>query len=312
MTRPIVAYKSDPRRGAVWHEVFAREAPELELLDWAAGDARAAAASYLVAWTPPDELPRALPRLEALFCIGAGIDHMPLAGLPDSVALVRMVDPALARSMAEYVVLAVLALHRDWPAYRTDQAAGRWQARPLALAANRRVGVMGLGEMGRAGLEALRPFGFPLRGWSASPKAIPGVDCFAGPAELAAFLAETDILVCLLPLTEETRGILNASTFAALPRGAGLVNAARGGHLVEADLLAALAEGRIAAAVLDVLSPEPPPPDHPLLAHPAVIATPHVASATHPESAARQVIAGIRAHRAGRPIPNRVDRRQGY
>ncbi|WP_279357820.1 2-hydroxyacid dehydrogenase [Methylobacterium indicum] len=307
----LVAYKSDPVRGAVWHEIFSREAPDLRLVDWAP-EGEAADARFLVAWTPPDDLPRAMPRLEALFCIGAGIDHLPVAALPPAVQVVRMVDPNLTASMVEYVVMAVLALHRDMPFYRSEQAAGRWTPRPVRPAATRRVGIMGLGVLGQAAARAVAGFGFPVRGWSATPKSLDGIETFAGDAALGDFLAGTDILVCLLPLTPATRGLLDRRLFDRLPEGAGLVNSGRGGHVVEADLLAALETGRLGAAILDVLDREPPSADHPLLSHPRVMVTPHVASATQPEGAARQVIAGVRAHLRGEPIPHAIDRRQGY
>lgn len=311
MTRPVIAYKSDPVRGAVWHEIFAREAPDLRLVDWTP-EGEAAEAPYLVAWTPPPDLARAMPRLEALFCIGAGIDHLPVHELPRTVQVVRMVDPNLTASMVEYVVMAVLALHRDLPFYRTEQAAGRWTPRPVRPAAERRVGLMGLGVLGQAAARALSGFGFPVRGWSASPKSLDGIETFAGDAELGQFLSGADILVCLLPLTPATRGLLNRNLFAQLPSGAALVNAGRGGHAVEADLLAALETGQLSGAVLDVLATEPPPAGHPLLAHPRVMVTPHVASATQPAGAARQVIQGVRAHLRGEPIAHAVDRSQGY
>ncbi|TGD95839.1 2-hydroxyacid dehydrogenase [Methylobacterium nonmethylotrophicum] len=311
MIPPLIAYKSDPVRGAVWHDIFAREAPDLRLVDWTP-DGEAAEARFLVAWTPPPDLPRAMPRLEALFCIGAGIDHLPVRELPPAVQVVRMVDPNLTASMVEYVVMAVLALHRDLPFYRIEQAGGRWTPRPVKPAAERRVGIMGLGVLGQAAARAVAGFGFPVRGWSASPKALDGVETFAGDDALGAFLSGTDILVCLLPLTAATRGLLDGDLFARLSPGAGLVNAGRGGHVVEADLVAALEGGRLSGAVLDVLATEPPPAGHPLLAHPRVIATPHVASATQPAGAARQVIQGVRAHLRGEPIPHAVDRSQGY
>lgn len=311
MTSPVVAYKSDPVRGAVWHEIFAREAPDLRLVDWDP-EGEAAQARYLVAWTPPADLPRAMPRLEALFCIGAGIDHLPVHELPQAVQVVRMVDPNLTASMVEYVVMAVLALHRDLPFYRTEQAAGRWTPRPVRPATERRVGLMGLGVLGQAAARALAGFGFPVRGWSASPKTLDEIETFAGDATLSDFLSGTDILVCLLPLTPATRGLLNRDLFAQLPPGAGLVNAGRGGHAVEADLLAALDSGQLSGAVLDVVATEPPPAGHPLLAHPLVMVTPHVASATQPAGAARQVIQGVRAHLRGEPIAHAIDRSQGY
>ncbi len=311
MTVPLIAYKSDPVRGAVWHEIFAREAPDLRLVDWTP-DGEAAQAPYLVAWTPPPDLPRAMPRLEALFCIGAGIDHLPVHVLPPSVQVVRMVDPNLTASMVEYVVMAVLALHRDLPFYRTEQAAGRWTPLPVRPATERRVGLLGLGVLGQAAARALSGFGFPVRGWSASPKSLGGIETFAGDAALGDFLSGIDILVCLLPLTPATRGLLNSDLFARLAPGAGLVNVGRGGHAVEADLLAALEGGQLSGAVLDVLATEPPQAGHPLLAHPRVMATPHVASATQPAGAARQVIQGVRAHLRGEPIAHAINRAHGY
>ena len=304
-----VVYKSDAERGAVWHAIFAAEAPTLRLVDWSP---RVAAARYLVAWTPPVDLARAMPGLAVYFNIGAGIDHLPLTEIGEAVSIVRMVDPELTRSMVEYVTLAVLAQHRDLPAYLEAQREDRWAALPVRRAADHTVGLLGLGVLGQAVAKALIGFGFPVRGWSASAKRLDGVESFAGREALPAFLGATRSLVCLLPLTADTRGILDAALFAALPRGAGLVNVGRGGHLVEADLVGALDAGRLASAVLDVLSREPPPAGHPLFAHPRVIATPHIASTTHPATAARQVIRAVRAHLGGEPMDNVVDRRRGY
>lgn len=304
-----VVYRSDARRGAVWHAVFAAEAPDLALRDWpeAAGEAR-----YLVAWTPPDGLDRAMPRLEVLFNLGAGIDHLPLDAIGPQVALVRMVDPELTRSMVDYVLFAVLAQLRDVPDYLAAQRAGRWEAMPVRRAAEHGVGILGLGVLGRAVAGALLGLGFPVRGWSASPKDVPGVETFAGRDALPAFLAGCRSLVCLLPLTVATRGIVDAALLSRLPQGGGLINVGRGGHVVEADLLAALDSGQLASAVLDVLAEEPPRAGHPLFAHPRVLATPHVASTAHPATAARQVIRAVRRHRRGDAMEHVVDRQRGY
>lgn len=186
---------------------------------------------------------------------------------------------------------------------------GRFLARP---AATRRIGVMGLGCLGRAVLERLVALGFPLAGWSRSSVELPGVECFAGTDGLPAFLARTDILVCLLPLTEESGGILDRRLFAGLPKGASRVNVGRGGHLVAEDLLVALANGTLSAAVLDVTEPEPLPPDHPFWNHSRILLTPHVASQTRPESAALAVIDNLRRHAAGEPLIGLVDRTRGY
>lgn len=306
-----IVYKSDPVRGQVWKDIFEAELPFASFRMWPE-IGQASDVEYLIAWTTPPDLEGTFPNLKILFGVGAGIDQLDLEAIPERVQIVRMVDPDLTRGMVEYATSSVLALHRDLPHYIADQRAGRWQPRPVRRAAERRVGIMGLGVLGRALIDALRPFGFPLRGWSASPKAIPDVETFAGNGQLPAFLSGCDILVCLLPLTDDTRGLLCASTFGHLPKGAKLLNVARGGHLVEADLLDALSSGQIDCAILDVLQHEPPVSDHPLLKHPRVVVTPHIASATHPASAARRVCRLIEQHRAGLPLEDVVDRRRGY
>jgi glyoxylate/hydroxypyruvate reductase A len=179
-------------------------------------------------------------------------------------------------------------------------------------AGTRRVGVMGMGALGRAALAQLRQLGFDCAGWNRSRRDEPGVRCYAGAEELPQFLARTDILVCLLPLTPETRGILDGALFDRLPAGASLVNAGRGGHLVEADLLAALERGQLVAAVLDVCEPEPLPPQHPFWQHPRIWLTPHVASMTQPGTAVEAVLENLRRHAAGLPLEGLVDRARGY
>jgi glyoxylate/hydroxypyruvate reductase A len=292
-----VVYKSDPVRGEVWRRIFAEEAPEMALRFWPeAGDT--SETRYLAAWIPPDELARRFPRLDILFSMGAGVDQLDIAAISANVEIVRMVDHELTRSMVEYAVCGVLALHRDIPIYLRDQRQGQWAPLPVRRAVDRSVGIMGLGVLGTALASALAPFGFKLRGWSRSPKSIEGMETFAGAGELHTFLSGSEILVVLLPLTVSTRGMLDAAAFAALPHGARLLNVGRGGHVVEADLAEALASGRIDCAMLDVLAEEPPPQDHPLMRHPRVMVTPHIASATYPVSAARRVIELIRRRAA--------------
>lgn len=304
-------YKSDPVRGAVWARLFAERAPQYPFHVWPeTGDP--AAVRFLAAWIPPPDLTRLFPNLEVLFSAAAGIDQFDLAALPPDLPIVRMIEPGIARGMVEYVCWAVLGLHRDMPAYLREQRAEAWTQLRVLPAANRRVGVLGLGVLGCAVLEQLRGFGFDCAGWSRSRHDVAGVACFAGPGELPAFLARTDILVCLLPLTASTRGILARPVFDALPAGAALVNAGRGGHLVEADLLRALDEGRISRAILDVFEPEPLPADHPFWSHPRVLLTPHVASDTQRETAAEAILENIARHRAGEPLLGLIDRSHGY
>jgi glyoxylate/hydroxypyruvate reductase A len=208
--------------------------------------------------------------------------------------------------------MAVLALHRDLITCIAQQRREEWTPFRVRLASTRRVGILGLGLLGEAVCRKLSGFGFEVAGWSRSRRGIEGTVCYAGPAEMTEFLARTDILVCLLPLTDDTRGILGAELFGGLPRGARLVNAARGGHLDLNALLAPLDKGQISAAVLDVTDPEPLPPGHPLWSDPRVLLTPHVASMAQPETAVDVVLENLRRHRAGEPLLGLIDRSRGY
>ena len=304
-------YKADPERGAEWARLFAQKAPELPFRLWPdIGDP--ADVRYLAAWEPPDDLAQRFPNLDILFSVGAGVDQFDVSRLPPDLPVVRMVEPGIVDGMVEYVTLATLALHRDLIDYIAQQRARVWEPIRLRSAAGRRVGVLGLGMLGSAVLEKLRGFGFDCAGWSRSPRALDGVRCFAGAGALPDFLARTDILGCLLPLSDATRGILNRELFARLPKGAALINAGRGGHLVEADLITALDSGHLSAAVLDVAEAEPPTPDYPFWTHPRILLTPHVASMTQPDTAVSVVLDNIRRHQSGEPLRGLVDRARGY
>ncbi|MGQ3354837.1 MAG: 2-hydroxyacid dehydrogenase [Phreatobacter sp.] len=306
-----ILYKANPVRGAEWARHFAALAPDVPFHVWP-DLPDPASVRHLATWVPPDDIAGTFPNLELVFSVGAGVDQFDFAKVPAHVPLVRMLEPHIAESMVEYVSLAVLALHRDLPRFLDQQRREVWKEIQITAAARRRVGVMGLGRLGQGVLERLKVFGFPLAGWNRSPRQIAGVDCYTGADALADFLARTDILVCLLPLTPETRGILDARLFAALPTGAMLVNVGRGGHLVQDDLLAALDGGHLAAAMLDVADPEPLPAGHPFWQHEKIILTPHIASMTHPETAVRFVLDTIARHRRGEPLPGLVDRSRGY
>jgi glyoxylate/hydroxypyruvate reductase A len=303
-------YKADPVRGAEWARLLAERAPQIEFRLWPdVGDP--ARVRYLAAWLPPEDL-QAFSNLDILFSIGAGIDQFDLAALPPELPLVRMVEPGIAAGMAEYVTLAVLAIHRHWPAYVAQQRRNEWRALRVRPASSCRVGVLGLGVLAQAALAQLVALGFDCAGWSRSVHDIAGVECHAGPAALPGFLARCDILVCLLPLTPDTRGILDRALFDALPRGAALVHVGRGGHLVQQDLLDALDRGQLAQAVLDVCEPEPPPSGHPFFQHPAIVLTPHIASMTQPETAVEAVLDNLLRHHRGQPLDGLVDRGRGY
>jgi glyoxylate/hydroxypyruvate reductase len=304
-------YKANTTRGMAWARHFAARAPDLPFRLWPdVGDP--AQVRYLAAWMPPENIAATFRNLELIFSVGAGVDQFDLSQLPAHVPLIRMLEPGIAEGMVEYVTMAVLALHRDLVHFIAQQRQQTWREIQTTQATKRRVGVMGLGQLGQAALERLKPFGFPLAGWNRSPRSIEGVSCYAGQEALPDFLAQTDILVCLLPLTDETHGILNASLFERLPRGARLVNVGRGGHLVEAELIEALERGILSAAVVDVAAQEPLPAGHPFWHHPRILLTPHIASMTSPETAVEYVLETIARHRRGEDLPGRVDRERGY
>lgn len=306
-----VLYKANTVRGAEWARFFAERAPDVPFRLWPdIGDP--AEVRYLVAWVPPDNIATSFPNLELVFSVGAGVDQFDATKLPAHIPLVRMLEPGIAETMVEYVIMAVLALHRDLLDFIAQQKEQVWREIRITPAKRRRIGVLGLGQLGQAVLERLKAFEFPLSGWNRSPRGIEGVTCYAGPDSLPDFLAQTDILVCLLPLTDDTRAILNADLFARLPRGAGLVNVGRGPHLVEADFLAALDSGALSGAVLDVAEPEPLPAGHPFWSHPRILLTPHNASMTTPDTAVDFVLDVIARHRRGEDLAGRVDRSRGY
>jgi len=299
---------------AEWRGHFAEFAPGLECRWWDDPALDPAAVDFALVWDPePGRLAR-LPRLRAIFGSGAGVDAIVAdPDLPRHVPLVRCVPPEATQRMAEFVVWAVLSLNRDSRRMAIAQARREWDYFEAPCAATERsVGIMGLGSMGLRAAEVLRGIGVPVLGWSRTRKAIPGVECFAGWAELPGFLARSAVLACLLPATPETEGIIAAPLLAALPRGAGLVQAGRGVHQVLPDILAALDSGQLSGAVLDVFEPEPLESDSPAWTHPRVTVTPHVASLPSRRERARYVAGCIARLGRGEPLPNLFDPARGY
>ena len=266
----------------------------------------------LVANPAPGSL-HGLPALRLIQSLWAGVDRLlGDASVPTHVPLARMVDPAMNETMAQTALWAVLSLHRGFFGYAAQQRAGVWRAHPLRRADETTVAVLGLGQMGRTTARRLAQSGYRVIGWSRREAQVEGVQVHAGEAALPQVLAAAQIVVNLLPLTPAARGLFDAQAFARMPRGASLVNLARGAHVVEADLLAALADGHLQHAVLDVFATEPLPPAHAFWSHPAITVLPHVAAQTDPRSAAQIAARNVRALRAGGPLEHLVDRATGY
>ncbi|MEZ4699594.1 MAG: glyoxylate/hydroxypyruvate reductase A [Rhodothermales bacterium] len=300
------------RAMTAWVDALHAVAPEIDLRIWP-DDGPPEDVAMAVTWKHPAGVLRRYPNLKAVLSLGAGIDHfLTDDALPAGPAYGRIVDPQLVAGMSQYVAAAVLDAHRGFAGYRQHQAERRWQPEAYAPAGEWPVGLLGLGAMGMDAARVLRALGYPVLGWSTSPKPDAPFETFTGEAGLDRMLPRCRALVCLLPLTGRTRGILDRSLFDRLPRGAYLINAARGGHLVEADLTAALEAGRLAGAWLDVFNEEPLPAAHPFWTHPAITVTPHIASITNPVSAAPQVVADYRSALAGRALTFPVDLERAY
>jgi glyoxylate/hydroxypyruvate reductase A len=319
----VIVATSEASRGA-WAAALRAAGLRVRVADYAAPPPTAAElekVEFAVVWDPPRGLLAACPRLRAVQSMGAGVDAVLALGdaIPD-LPLLRIVDPLMAQRMATWVLWAVVNSQRRADAYLEAQRAARWDKGVEAFTpvdnGALRVGVMGLGAMGGAAADALAALGYRVSAWTRTARPPrPGVArAFHGAAQLGAFAAALDVAVCLLPLTPETRGVLNARFFASMPPGGVVVNAARGGHLVEADLLAALDAGHLRGAVLDVADPEPPPADSRLWRHPAVRLFPHVASMTNVETAVQQIVASRECVLRGEVPPGAalVDRRRGY
>jgi glyoxylate/hydroxypyruvate reductase A len=300
-----------------WDARFRALAPARDIRLWPDRVGDPVDIAYACAWKPPSGLLAGFPNLKAIFSLGAGVDH--LAGdqnLPD-VPLVRIVDPDLTMRMNEYVALHVLLIHRRQRLYDAQQRERVWRDHDQWPAADVAVGIMGLGVLGRAAADMLRRLGFNVAGWSRTPKAIQNIATFHGAKGLDEFLARTELLVCLLPLTPATEGLLNLVLLRKLKRdgvlgGAYLINAGRGRLQVDADILAALDEGSLAGATLDVFPTEPLPRDSPLWTHPKITITPHNAAASDPRSLAVNVLDQIERFERGLPLDNVVDRARGY
>jgi glyoxylate/hydroxypyruvate reductase A len=295
-----------------WLAELRAEFPDAQLRVWQEGDN--APADYAVVWKPPLAMLQPRAELKAVFNIGAGVDAILRFGdaLPAGVPIVRLDDAGMGVQMAEYVTHAVLRYFRRLDEYERQARAGQWKQLEMRDRQDFSIGILGLGVLGTQVALALDQHGFPLHGWSRTPKDVPGVQCHTGAEGLDRFLRNSRVLVCLLPLTADTTGVLNQATLAKLPQGAYLINIARGPHLVEEDLLKLVQNGHIAGATLDVFHEEPLPSAHPFWQEPRITITPHVAATTGRAESIRQIAGKIRAMERGEPIAGVVDRTRGY
>ncbi|MBK6868220.1 MAG: glyoxylate/hydroxypyruvate reductase A [Burkholderiales bacterium] len=307
----ILLCNRDDRPVDAWLRDLHRLLPEAQVDVWRPG--LPPEYDYALVWGPPQQLFDEQPQLKAAFNLGAGVDRLLALRLPPGLQVLRLEDAGMGVQMAEYVCHALIRFFREFDAYDRQQQASDWTLRPPRSRADCPVGIMGLGVLGTRVAQAVRQFEFPLLGWSRSRRDLPGMRCFAGDGELDDFLAAARVLVCLLPLTEATHGILNRARLARLRPGAYLINLARGALVVEDDLREQLDQGHLAGATLDVVRQEPLPPGHWLWAHPRVTLTPHISGMTVREDALRQVAQGVRALERGGDAPSGlVQRARGY
>jgi len=283
--------------------------PQASVELWAPG---APAADYAVVWAPPQQFLDEQAQLKALFNIGAGVDALLQLRLPPKTRVVRLDDAGMSVQMAEYVCHALIRHFREFDHYAADVAQGKWSYRRPRLRTECPVGIMGLGVLGQRVAKAVAQFDFPVLGWSRSVKQVEGVRCFAGQTQLPEFLAHSKVLVCLLPLTEDTRGILRRDTLSQLQSGGYLINVARGAHLVEEDLIPLIDSGHLAGATLDVFRQEPLPASHPFWAHPKITVTPHTSARTLRDESIAQIVGKMLACERGEPVAGVVDRNRGY
>ncbi|RZJ25223.1 MAG: glyoxylate/hydroxypyruvate reductase A [Haliea sp.] len=292
-----------------WLEGLRAALPGATVDAWQAG---APVADHAVVWAPPQQFLDEQAGLKGIFNIGAGVDALMKLRLPAGARVVRLDDAGMSVQMAEFVCHAVIRHFREFDGYQADVAQGKWSYRKPRSRADFPVGVMGLGVLGARVARALAQFDFPVLGWSRSPKALEGVECFAGQAQLDAFLVRSRILVCLLPLTPDTENLMNRDNLAKLQPGAYVINVARGAHLVDEDLIALLDNGHLAGAALDVFRTEPLPQEHPFWKHPKITVTPHTSARTLREESITQIAGKILAMERGQPVAGIVDAGRGY
>lgn len=306
-----ILYRGPQERGDCWQGLFTDPLPNVVWHHWPQADNKEAI-ELMIAWKLPRDYQQDYPNLKVIFSVGAGVDQLDLASVPKHINVVRMLDPGIAQGMSEYIAMHVLNIHRDTFSYINLNKTATWSQLPVLANNKRRVGILGLGNLGQAAAQTVLNLGFRVNGWSRSPKQAKGVACFSGPEQLTDFLAQSDILVCLLPLTDQTRGLLNHAMLAQLPKGASVINVGRGEQLIAEDLIALINSQHLNYAVLDVFDVEPLADNHILWQHPKVLVTPHVAAITQNESAGQVLLKNVQRYLNGDPMVGTVDRTLGY
>ena len=304
-------YKGPAERGECWQQAVAAALPEVRWFTWP-DVPQPEAVDGFITWTLPDDYQSRFPNLKAIFSVGAGVDQFNQAFLSSDLKLVRMVDPSIATQMKTYVLTAVMMLHREQFRYQRQAAQNLWQAHPVKLPHECTITILGLGSLGSSVADMLHQLGFNVQGWSRSPKTLDGVTTLHGDEGLKALLPNTDILVSLLPLTDETRGLLNQDLLSQLPKGAALVNAGRGEQVVDDDLLFMLDSGHLSQAVLDVFEKEPLPAKHAFWDHPNIHVTPHTATVTRNDTAAIRLVDNLKLWLQNETMVGEVDKTRGY
>lgn len=304
-----VVYCSADQDADKWLPGLRAALPDAEVCAWTPG---AAPADYAVVWKPPQQLLDEQRQLKAIFNTGAGVDALVQLRLPQGVPVIRLDDAGMSVQMAEYVCHALIRHFRELDGYEADTRAGLWSFRKPLSRADFPVGILGLGVLGERVARAVAQFEFPVNGWSRSAKAVPGVRAYTGAAQLADFLAASRVLVCLLPLTPDTRDLLNLANLSRLRPGGYVINVARGAHLVDDDLVALLDSGHLAGATLDVFRTEPLPPQHPFWTHPKITVTPHTSARTLRSESIAQIAGKMAALERGEPVAGVVDPSRGY
>lgn len=306
-----IVYRGPKGRSEAWSKIALAEIPDLKWHVWP-DVPEDVTVDALVTWLAPKGYEELFPNLKVIFSVGAGVNQFHPRKMPPQIKLVKMIDPSINTLITSYVTSSVFMLHRDHFHYLEAKKEAKWSPLPIKFPADCHVGILGLGSLGQSVASQLKQLNFKVSGWNRSERNIDGVTTYVGEEQFDQFLSDLDIVICLLPLTEETTGILNAETFAKMPKGASVINVGRGQHIVEEDLIAALDSEQLSYAVLDVFDREPLPEEHPFWQHTKIHITPHIAAYTSDETAGLQLVDNLKRLVNNQPLIGEIDKVKGY